>query len=297
MLYVTFNRLTAVSLSRAMSFGREAYIPLEDLVNDQVLFPDEQLRLRLVQAASLQDEREREVHEHTPPMHHVGEICVLPVQLHCGVLQEQLKESASAWRVQESLTRLIRQLQAGQPIQIWYGRSAQEICALYWLCDQLRQVQPYQSLATLEAPELDFLHDGRVQKASSWLYIPAEDYHKYEDRVELLEPEGRQMLADRWRQLVQENGEMRRLDAEGHLITVDPEVLCQQILQVLSSRTGSPVTEMDIAVELVSRDPGLDQDLIIYCISRLIRQARVYETEENSLPGQRRLIRRTPRFS
>lgn len=124
----------------------------------------------------------------------------------------------------KSYTTLLERAQNGEPIRIWVGREPDDVCGLYWLMEQLRPIGFEKLDVTIvELPMWETRPDGCVIQYNGWGEV--EPYHlgRMASLGKKLPTNYLRGLANRWRELQQENSPLRAV-INGKLVSV-PETL------------------------------------------------------------------------
>ena len=131
---------------------------------------------------------------------------------------------------------LLEKAQNGEPIRVWVGREPDDVCGLYWLIEQLRPIGfDKLDVTIVELPIWETRLDGCVIQYNGWGEV--EPYHL--GRMALL---GKKLpanylrgLANRWRELQQENSSLRAV-INGKLVSVSETLYDTFILRELDTQ-------------------------------------------------------------
>lgn len=120
----------------------------------------------------------------------------------------------------ENLNDVLRRVQSGESLRIWYSHSPEELCGLYWLMEQFARSEACpDSLSLVKLPDWDIQDDGTVLSLMSWGEISPEKWHRYlcfqrqADKALIL------FCAAHWNRLREENAPLRAI-LNGRLVSV-----------------------------------------------------------------------------
>lgn len=121
----------------------------------------------------------------------------------------------------KSMKKLLKQAKAGEPIRVWAGRTADEVCGSHWLAEQLRPIGLEKLNVTLvELPNLwEDESSGEVTRYNSWGEVEPCLFGRMAALGKKLSSRCLDALAERWRQLRQENASLHAV-LNGNLVGV-----------------------------------------------------------------------------
>lgn len=135
----------------------------------------------------------------------------------------------------KSYATLLEQIQNGVSIRVWVGREPDDVCGLYWLMEQLRPIGLEKLDVTLvELPKWETRADGSIIQYNGWGEV--EPYHlgRMALQGKKLPTNHLRSLANRWKELQQENS-LLRAAINGKLVSVPDTLYDTFILQELST--------------------------------------------------------------
>lgn len=119
-------------------------------------------------------------------------------------IEQELKEAADVY-VRE-LKRLIRYLEDGEEIRIWYSKSAYSLCGLYYICNLLWKYQ--NRVFLVELP--DYRVNGTVIVSyQNWGEIAAEEFSAFIENQKEVSKSEVKYYAAKWGELVGDNSLLR----------------------------------------------------------------------------------------
>lgn len=128
----------------------------------------------------------------------------------------------------KSYATLLEQIQNGVSIRVWVGREPDDVCGLYWLMEQLRPIGLEKLDVTLvELPKWETRADGSIIQYNGWGEV--EPYHlgRMALQGKKLPTNHLRSLANRWKELQQENS-LLRAAINGKLVSV-PDTLYDRV--------------------------------------------------------------------
>lgn len=134
---------------------------------------------------------------------------------------------------------LLEKAQNGEPIRVWVGRDPDDVCGLYWLLEQLRPIGFEKlDITIVELPMWETRPDGCIVQYNGWGEV--EPYHlgRMASLGKKLPTNYLRSLANRWRELQQENSPLRAV-INGKLVSVSETLYDTFILRELIHWTTS----------------------------------------------------------
>lgn len=130
---------------------------------------------------------------------------------------------------------LLEKAQNGEPIRVWVGRDPDDVCGLYWLLEQLRPIGFEKlDITIVELPMWETRPDGCIVQYNGWGEV--EPYHlgRMASLGKKLPTNYLRSLANRWRELQQENSPLRAV-INGKLVSVSETLYDTFILRELDT--------------------------------------------------------------
>lgn len=121
--------------------------------------------------------------------------------------REALQKKLSAYQAAES-SRLMKYINAGEPLRIWYSDSAYARCGLYRLCTRL--IHYDNTVLAVKLPEYCVKGDVIVRHGS-WRNVSAEQFREFLPFERELTRNEIRMFAAEWNELVEENSPLRAM--------------------------------------------------------------------------------------
>lgn len=314
MIRVTFNGAVAEMLEQAMRFGRKPYVRMDKAI-DYVFNEEPGDGRRRASNETLKlfgeiDDYNEVVWKKTRPLGKEGDLVAgLALDLQFGDIsgtcldQTRCREFGYYWKDRinpaaldrfaedhvKSIAQLVSRIQylfsMGETIQIWYGCNARDLCGLYWFASQLEDVDTGRgTVEEVICPESRNLGE-LYGEFSSWDYVSARNYSKYEKKVRRVMSRKRlSRLADMWYRHQNENREVRRL-YYGEVIGTDLSAYAPIIEEAMKSLPeGASARELAIAAfELY---PDMDIHLIRLA-TELVLKNRLMEESEDDLRSKK----------
>jgi len=289
MLEVVFSDSAAGTM--AVAIGHKRYIggATSVIISDGTVSEEERLKFQR-QA----EERERSGWENAVPLEgNRKDIVNLPLALSVGSISEAgigleresalslllsiLPDMASEIAAEllntsrENFATLLEKAQNGEPIRVWVGREPDDVCGLYWLMEQLRPIG-FENLdvTIVELPMWETRPDGCVVQYNGWGEV--EPYHL--GRMALL---GKKLptnylrsLANRWRELQQENSHLRAI-INGKLVSVPETLYDTFILRELDTQDDEFKEGMLVGQVLGKHQLGIGDGWIALRVEQFIK--------------------------
>lgn len=195
MIEAVFGDSAGGSLSLAQAMGTSAYLGC----TVGVIFDGDPTPEEREEALRQTEEHYRKVQEETPPLGgNPADVFPFSLGLSMGDLS----------RIQppDSLAELKRRFEAGEKLRVWYSNQPDEQCGLYWLMDQLSDLEG--EISYIKLPEFVFETNAMVHRLGCGELAP-EDWHKLLPLEKPLSPILRRHYASAWKKLVEENAPLR----------------------------------------------------------------------------------------
>ncbi len=136
----------------------------------------------------------------------------------------------------KSYAVLLEQAQNGEPIRVWVSREPDAMCGLYWLMEQLRPIGLEKLDVTLvELPEWEERSNGTVVRYTGWGEVEPYRFGAMARLGKKLPVNALHALANRWRELQQENTVLRAV-LNGRLVSVPESIYDSFILRELEKQ-------------------------------------------------------------
>ena len=197
----------------------------------------------------------------------------------------------------KSYATLLEKVQNGEPIRVWVGREPDDVCGLYWLMEQLRPIGFEKLDVTIvELPMWETRPDGCVIQYSGWGEV--EPYHL--GRMALL---GKQLpknylrgLANRWRELQQENSPLRAV-INGKLVSVSETLYDTFILRELDEQDDEFKEGILVGQVLGKNQLGIGDGWIALRVEQFIKDGLLIPvtTPAPNSPIYRRILKKIKR--
>lgn len=197
----------------------------------------------------------------------------------------------------KSYATLLEKVQNGEPIRVWVGREPDDVCGLYWLMEQLRPIGFEKLDVTIvELPMWETRPDGCVIQYSGWGEV--EPYHL--GRMALL---GKQLptiyirgLANRWRELQQENSPLRAV-INGKLVSVSETLYDTFILRELDAQDDEFKEGILVGQVLGKNQLGIGDGWIALRVEQFIKDGLLIPvtTPAPNSPIYRRILKKIKR--
>jgi len=123
-----------------------------------------------------------------------------------------------------NLSVLLDRAGKGEPVRVWSSHYPDDACGLYWLMEQLRPIGFEQlDITIVRLPDFQEQPDGTVVQYAGWGEVEPYHFGRMAASGEKLPVLAGRMMADRWKQLQQENSPLRAV-LNGRLVSA-PESL------------------------------------------------------------------------
>lgn len=129
-------------------------------------------------------------------------------------IEEELKKLADIYTTE--LKRLIKYLDNGEPVRIWYSDAPYSRCGLYSLSQILRKYE--NEISVVKLPE-HIVQGKEIFSYQSWGDVSAEEFAGFLPYEKILSQEEVRMYAGLWSDLVEDNSPLRAV-INGKVISV-----------------------------------------------------------------------------
>lgn len=129
-------------------------------------------------------------------------------------IEEELKKLADIYTTE--LKRLIKYLDNGEHVRIWYSDAPYSRCGLYSLCQILRKYE--NEISVVKLPE-HIVQGKEIFSYQSWGDVSAEEFAGFLPYERILSQEEVRMYAGLWSDLVEDNSPLRAV-INGKVISV-----------------------------------------------------------------------------
>lgn len=109
---------------------------------------------------------------------------------------------------QQSFSEICRRSASGDAIRIWYSHNPDELCGLYWLLAQLKQLS-HGDIFTVKLPLLAYSGENQIIMRNAWGEIAPGEWGRYLPLQEKVKPVFLTHCAMQWAQLQRENTPLR----------------------------------------------------------------------------------------
>lgn len=171
----------------------------------------------------------------------------------------------------KSYAALLEKARNGEPIRVWAGREPDDVCGLYWLMEQLRPIGLEKADVTLvELPVWETRPDGCIVRYNGWGEV--EPYHlgRMASMGKKLPTNYLLGLADRWRELQQENSPLRAV-INGKLVSVSETLYDTFILREMDTLDDEFNEGMLVGQVLGKNQLGIGDGWIALRVEQFIR--------------------------
>lgn len=167
---------------------------------------------------------------------------------------------------------LLEKAQNGEPIRVWVGREPDDVCGLYWLLEQLRPIGFEKLDVTIvELPMWETRPDGCIVQYNGWGEV--EPYHlgRMASLGKKLPTNYLRSLANRWRELQQENSPLRAV-INGKLVSVSETLYDTFILRELDT-LDDEFKESVLVGQVLGKNPlGIGDGWIALRVEQFIKE-------------------------
>lgn len=187
-----------------------------------------------------------------------------------------------------SLGTFLERAGRGEAVRVWYSRQPDELCGIHWLMTLL------DDSIDIRAVELP-LHEERpgniIHHYNSWGDIAPGEWHRFTALEKPISPLMRRMMAQKWRQLAQENAPLRA-GLNGNLMSYGMELYDHFIEKELDA-AGEVFREAVIIGNVLGKyQLGIGDWFVHARIEEQIRQGRLIPVTEPGIgnPVYHRII-------
>lgn len=192
--------------------------------------------------------------------------------------------------VLSGLEQVKSRIAAGEPIRIWYSTNPDELCGLYWLMDQLRDL-PQCEIYGVKLPDWDETGDT-IRTHTGWGDIGPGEFHRYLHLAQPISDAARKhFFANRWKQLQQENASLRAC-LNGKLLSVSEDIYDCYIRAEIARQPES-FWEARVIGEVLGRHQlGIGDGWIHHRIEAMVRSGELQIVQPDPSGGYRRTLKK-----
>ena len=173
---------------------------------------------------------------------------------------------------------LLEKAQNGEPIRVWVGRDPDDVCGLYWLLEQLRPIGFEKlDITIVELPMWETRPDGCIVQYNGWGEV--EPYHlgRMASLGKKLPTNYLRSLANRWRELQQENSPLRAV-INGKLVSVSETLYDTFILRELDTLDDEFRESVLVGQVLGKNQLGIGDGWIALRVEQFIKEGLLLPT-------------------
>lgn len=147
----------------------------------------------------------------------------------CANEMEKTTEEA-----RQNLSVLMERAEKGEPVRVWSSNNPDEACGLCWLMEQLRPIGFERLDVTLvKLPEYQERSDGTIVQYTAWGEVEPCQLGRMALSGEHLSVNAIRMMANRWKQLQQDNAPLRAV-LNGHVVSAPESLYDSYILREIA---------------------------------------------------------------
>ena len=173
------------------------------------------------------------------------------------------------------LARLIRFLEGGEPVRIWYSDAPYSRCGFYHVCSILKN---YPNEVTVVTQPEHVVKKNVIVSYHSWNEVAAEEFAGFLGNERKLTSDEIRMYAEMWGELVLENAPLRAV-VNGTVLSVSEDFYDFIIWNRL---TEKPVKECRLIGDILGQVPiGIGDWWYAARIEHFIRQGKIKVVEDS----------------
>lgn len=189
-------------------------------------------------------------------------------------------------QARENLQILLARAKNGEPIRVWTSHDPDEACGLCWLAEQLRPLGfEHLNLTAVLLPELAEREDGTVVSHIGWGDAAPSELGRMAQGGKKLSTAMLGMLANRWKQLQEENAPLRAV-INGKLSSAGEELYDFYIRREIDRRQGEFPEPCLIGDVLGRYALGIGDGWVALRIEEMIRRGQLISVTQPE-PGSR----------
>lgn len=200
-------------------------------------------------------------------------------------------------RTRRNLAQVLERAGQGDPVRVWSSQEPDEACGLYWLMEQLRPLGFEKVAVTLvRLPAFQARDDGTAVWYRGWGEVEPHQWGRLAALGEKLPLGALRGMANRWRQLQEENAPLRAV-LNGRLVSAPETLYDPYILRELEGREGEFPEAAAVGDVIGKYQLGIGDGWIARRIEVFVQEG-LLEAVTEAKPGDppyRRRLRRRPR--
>lgn len=185
---------------------------------------------------------------------------------------------------QKALDEILQRSADGDSVRIWYSHNPDEMCGLYWMLAQIQKLPEHGEVSMVRLPDWEINVDGDVFIPISWGEISPGEWGKHLSRQEKVSPALLSGCAMRWRQLQEENADLRVV-LNGRLQSAPADLYDSFILRELEAQPKECNEAQAIGNVLGKYHLGIGDGWVALRIQAFIRKG-MYEVISPAAPDQ-----------
>lgn len=195
---------------------------------------------------------------------------------------------------QKNVSVLLERAGKGEPVRVWSSNNPDDACGLYWLMEQLRPIGFEKLDITLvRLPEFQERPDGTVVQYAGWGEVEPYQFGRMALLGEKLPVNAMRMMADRWKQLQQENAPLRAV-LNGRLVSTPEALYDPYILREIALQDREFKGAMVVGNVLGKYQLGIGDGWVARRMEQFIRDGLIEPVTpaEKDSPSYRRIFRK-----
>lgn len=214
----------------------------------------------------------------------------------CALYPEWAKDmEKSIEEARQNLSVLMDWAEKGGPVRVWSSNNPDETCGLYWLMEQLRPIGLENLDITLvKLPEFQERPDGTIVQYIAWGEVEPYQFGRMALLGEHLSVNAIGMMANRWKQLQQDNAPLRAV-LNGRVVSAPESLYDSYILQEIAVQNRE-FNEAIVVVNVIGKyQLGIGDGWIARRIERFIQDGLLEPVTQagQDSPSYRRILRKS----
>lgn len=180
----------------------------------------------------------------------------------------------------------------GEDARIWYSSTPDELCGLYWLMDELRELpEGHGKLLGIRLPELDE-HGDSIRTYQGWGEIEPGEFHRFLDLAQPISDTLRiHYFSNGWKNLNEENAPLRAV-LNGKLMSA-PESLYDSYIQEEIGKQPGQFWEPMVIGNIIGRcQLGIGDGILHQRIESMMQQWGLEILQPDPDGGYRRYLKK-----
>lgn len=205
-------------------------------------------------------------------------------------IEELVTEQYS--RMNTDIETVRTRIAGGEDARIWYSSNPDELCGLYWLMDELRELPAgHGRLLGIRLPEMDEFGDS-IRTYQGWGEIEPGEFYRFLDLAQPISDTLRvHHYSNGWRNLKNKNASLRAV-LNGKLMST-PECLYDSYIRAEITKQPDQFWEPIVIGEVLGKyQLGISDGILHWRIEQMVHQGELEEVQPDPDDGYRRYLKK-----